>query len=115
MCIRDRDKIYHAAFVLRDVARRTDLIAASRLNSASDLYLKTENLQVTGSFKAVSYTHLDVYKRQCGQFAVLLDIFQEGRHVAGTPLGGGVPGDAHQLMVDERVVEAVFHLSLIHI
>ena len=26
------DKIYHAAFVLRDVARRTDLIAASRLN-----------------------------------------------------------------------------------
>lgn len=41
------DKIYHAAFVLRDVARRTDLIAASRLNSASDLYLKTENLQVT--------------------------------------------------------------------
>lgn len=34
------DKIYHAAFVLRDVARRTDLIAASRLNSASDLYLK---------------------------------------------------------------------------
>ena len=34
-----------------DVARRTDLIAASRLNSASDLYLKTENLQVTGSFK----------------------------------------------------------------
>ena len=44
------DKIYHAAFVLRDVARRTDLIAASRLNSASDLYLKTENLQVTGSF-----------------------------------------------------------------
>ena len=45
------DKIYHAAFVLRDVARRTDLIAASRLNSASDLYLKTENLQATGSFK----------------------------------------------------------------
>ena len=45
------DKIYHAAFVLRDVARRTDLIAASRLNSDSDLYLKTENLQLTGSFK----------------------------------------------------------------
>ncbi|MEE0801092.1 MAG: threonine ammonia-lyase [Gemmiger sp.] len=45
------DKIYHAAFVLRDVARRTDLIAASRLNSSSDLYLKTENLQLTGSFK----------------------------------------------------------------
>ena len=43
------DKIYHAAFVLRDVARRTDLIAAQRLGE--NLYLKTENLQVTGSFK----------------------------------------------------------------
>ena len=43
------DKIYHAAFVLRDVARRTDLIAAQRLGEG--LYLKTENLQLTGSFK----------------------------------------------------------------
>ena len=43
------DKIYHAAFALREVARRTDLIAAPRL--AEGLYLKTENLQVTGSFK----------------------------------------------------------------
>ena len=45
------DKIYHAAFVLRDVARRTDLIAAPRLGAGGGLYLKTENLQVTGSFK----------------------------------------------------------------
>ena len=45
------DKIYHAAFVLKDVARRTDLIAAPRLCEDSELYLKTENLQVTGSFK----------------------------------------------------------------
>ena len=45
------DKIYHAAFILKDVARRTDLIAAPRLSETSELYLKTENLQVTGSFK----------------------------------------------------------------
>lgn len=45
------DKIYHAAYVLRDVARRTDLIYAPRLSSKCDIYLKTENLQVTGSFK----------------------------------------------------------------
>ena len=45
------DKIYHAAFVLKDVARRTDLIAAPRLCEDTELYLKTENLQVTGSFK----------------------------------------------------------------
>ncbi len=45
------DKIYHAAFVLKDVARKTDLIEAPRLSKDCRLYLKTENLQVTGSFK----------------------------------------------------------------
>lgn len=45
------DKIYHAAFVLKDVARRTDLIEAPRLHCDCQLYLKTENLQATGSFK----------------------------------------------------------------
>lgn len=45
------DKIYHAKFVLKKVARKTDLIAAPRLCPGTDLYLKTENLQVTGSFK----------------------------------------------------------------
>ena len=45
------DKIYHAKFVLKDVARKTDLIAAPRLSDKTELYLKTENLQVTGSFK----------------------------------------------------------------
>ena len=45
------DKIYHAAFVLKDVARKTDLIAAPRLCTKNQIFLKTENLQVTGSFK----------------------------------------------------------------
>ena len=45
------DKIYHAAFVLKDVARKTDLIEAPKLSKDCHLYLKTENLQVTGSFK----------------------------------------------------------------
>lgn len=45
------DKIYHASFVLKNVARKTDLIAAPNLGKGLDLYLKTENLQVTGSFK----------------------------------------------------------------
>ena len=44
-----------------------------------------------------------------GQLLLLVDVGQEGRHVAGLPLGGGVQGNAHQLMVDERVVEAVLH------
>ena len=45
------DKIYHAAYVLKNVARRTDLIEAAALKSPARLYLKTENLQLTGSFK----------------------------------------------------------------
>ncbi|MBN7774509.1 threonine ammonia-lyase [Clostridium aminobutyricum] len=45
------DKIYHAAFVLKEVARKTDLIVAPALSGENTVYLKTENLQVTGSFK----------------------------------------------------------------
>lgn len=45
------DKIYHAAFVLSEVARKTDLIYSEALSKENQVYLKTENLQVTGSFK----------------------------------------------------------------
>ncbi len=45
------DKIYHAAFILREVARKTDMIAAPNLSKDCSIFLKTENLQVTGSFK----------------------------------------------------------------
>lgn len=45
------DKIYHASYVLREVARKTALITAPALSQENTIYLKTENLQVTGSFK----------------------------------------------------------------
>ena len=45
------DKVYHAAYVLKQVIRKTDLIPAPQINPESEIYLKTENLQVTGSFK----------------------------------------------------------------
>lgn len=45
------DKIYHAAFVLKDVIRRTELVPAPNVNSKGTIYLKPENLQLTGSFK----------------------------------------------------------------
>ena len=45
------DKIYHAAFTLKGVARTTDLLSSSSLKPSTHMYLKTENLQVTGSFK----------------------------------------------------------------
>ena len=45
------DSVYRAGYVLRSVARRTDVLPAPRLKPGLDLYLKTENLQITGSFK----------------------------------------------------------------
>jgi threonine dehydratase len=45
------DKVYQARDVLKDVARKTDVIYAPKLKAGLDLYLKTENLQTTGSFK----------------------------------------------------------------
>ena len=45
------DKIYHAGYVLKNVIRKTDLIHAPKINPESDIYLKTENRQITGSFK----------------------------------------------------------------
>ena len=45
------DKIYQAAYTLKGVARKTDLLYAQNLRHDAEIYLKTENLQVTGSFK----------------------------------------------------------------
>ena len=45
------DKIYQAAFVLKDVVRETALLASPKINPKSEVYLKPENLQLTGSFK----------------------------------------------------------------
>ena len=45
------DRVYQAAYALKEVARRTDLILAEKLSEDGNLYLKTENLQRTGSFK----------------------------------------------------------------
>ena len=45
------DSVYRAAEALRGVIRMTDIIHAPKLKPGADLYLKTENLQITGSFK----------------------------------------------------------------
>lgn len=45
------DKVYKASHVLKEVIRETDLIKAPKINKEAEVYLKTENLQVTGSFK----------------------------------------------------------------
>ena len=45
------DSVYRARNVLKKVIRETDVIYAPKLCDGTQLYLKTENLQVTGSFK----------------------------------------------------------------
>ncbi len=45
------DKVYSAKQVLKNVIRNTDLIFANKILCDNDIYLKPENLQVTGSFK----------------------------------------------------------------
>lgn len=45
------DKVKKAELLLKDVVRKTDLIYATALSKNADIYLKSENLQKTGSFK----------------------------------------------------------------
>lgn len=55
------DNVYRASYVLRDVVRKTDVIYAPKLKPGCELYLKTENLQITGSFKVRG----SYYKMSC--------------------------------------------------
>ena len=45
------ENIYQADFALKSIIRNTELIHAPKINPEVNLYIKPENLQVTGSFK----------------------------------------------------------------
>ena len=45
------DNVYRASNALKGVVRKTDVIYAPKISREGEVYLKTENLQVTGSFK----------------------------------------------------------------
>ncbi len=55
------DNVYRASYALKSVIRKTDIIHAPKLNKDSNIYLKTENLQITGSFKVRG----SYYKMSC--------------------------------------------------
>ena len=63
------DNVYRASNALKGVVRKTDLIYSQKLCPGVDLYLKTENLQVTGSFKVrgayYKMTRLTEESRRC--------------------------------------------------
>ena len=47
----DIKEVFNAATVLKDVARLTPVIPAPKLSDRAEVYIKAENLQLTGSFK----------------------------------------------------------------
>lgn len=85
------DKIYHAAFVLKDIIRKTDVIAAPELNPEADIVLKTENLQVTGSFKvrgaAYKISQLSDEEKKRGVIACSAGNHAQGVALAATKAG----------------------------
>ena len=85
------EKIYQAAYVLKDVARRTDLIQARKLVDEPTLYLKTENLQVTGSFKLrgayYKISQLTEEQRKAGIIACSAGNHAQGVALAATRMG----------------------------
>ena len=85
------DKIYHAAFVLRDITRRTDLIAAPTLVDGLDLHLKTENLQVTGSFKVRGASYM-ISKLDDEQKAAGIITCSAGNHAQGVAMAATAAG-----------------------
>ena len=79
------DKIYHAAYVLREAARKTDLIYAPRLSGPCQVHLKTENLQVTGSFK-VRGAYYKISQLSDEQKAAGILACSAGNHAQGVAL-----------------------------
>lgn len=80
------DKIYQAAYTLKSVARKTDLLAAPTLGSDANIYLKTENLQVTGSFK-VRGAYNKIASLTEEQKAAGIIACSAGNHAQGVALG----------------------------
>ena len=85
------DKVYQAAFTLKDVARTTDLIYAKNLSDKCKIYLKTENLQVTGSFKLrgayYKISRLNEEQKKAGIIAC-----SAGNHAQGVALAASKMG-----------------------
>ena len=85
------DKIYHAAFALKGVARQSDLIDAENLGGKGHIYLKTENLQVTGSFKLrgayYKISQLSEEQKKAGIIACSAGNHAQGVALAATKMG----------------------------
>lgn len=85
------DKVYHAAFSMKNIIRQTDLIYAHNLPSEGEIYLKTENLQVTGSFKVRgAYYKISQLSREEKSRGVIA--CSAGNHAQGVARAAGMEG-----------------------
>lgn len=79
------DNVYKASRVLKGIIRKTDMIYAPNIKSDAKIYLKTENLQETGSFKirgsAYKMTQLTEEEKERGVIAC-----SAGNHAQGVAL-----------------------------
>lgn len=80
------DKIYHASYVLQNVIRRTDLISAPKINPGSNIFLKPENLQLTGSFK-IRGSYYKISQLSDEEKAKGVVACSAGNHAQGVALG----------------------------
>ena len=85
------ENFYKARYELSKVIRRTDLIYAPKINPESEIYLKPENLQVTGSFKlrgaCYKISQLSDEEKAKGVIAC-----SAGNHAQGVALGASQHG-----------------------
>ena len=85
------DSVYKASHVLKEVIRRTDLIKAPKINPDAEVYLKPENLQVTGSFKVrgayYRISQLTEAEREKGVIACSAGNHAQGVALAATKAG----------------------------
>ena len=79
------DNVYRASYALKGVIRKTDVIHAPKLNKDADIYLKTENLQITGSFKVRgSYYKMSTLSKEEKEKGVIA--CSAGNHAQGVAL-----------------------------
>jgi len=90
-CLLTLDKIYHAAFILKGVIRETALIHAPLINPQSEVYLKTENLQITGSFK-VRGAYYKISQLSADEKAKGVIACSAGNHAQGVALAAAKNG-----------------------
>lgn len=84
-------KIYDAAKVLNKIAKKTDLIQSKTIIEDKELYLKSENLQVTGSFK-LRGAYYKISKLTDEQKAKGIIACSAGNHAQGVALAAQKSG-----------------------